>query len=120
VSQLGSQVTNVAMPIAAVSYLHASEFQVGLLGAAQMAAFLLLGLPAGAIVDRLSRRRVMIWANVIRAALLAGIPALWLMGSLSVSGLVVVALLTGACAVFFDVAYMSIVPSLVPRAQLSD
>jgi MFS family permease len=120
VSQFGSQITNVAMPIAAVSYLHASEFEVGLLGAAQMAAFLVLGLPAGAIVDRLSRRRVMIWANVIRALLLAIIPAMWLMGVLSVSGLVAVALLTGACAVFFDVAYMSIVPSLVPRAQLAD
>ncbi|PKQ25221.1 MAG: MFS transporter [Actinobacteria bacterium HGW-Actinobacteria-4] len=120
VSQFGAQITNVAMPIAAVSYLAASEFEVGLLGAAQMAAFLLLGLPAGALVDRLSRRRVMIWANVIRALLIAIIPALWLMGELSVSWLVVLALLTGACAVFFDVAYMSIVPSLVPRAQLAD
>ncbi len=120
VSSFGAMIVHVALPITAVTYLAATEFQVGLLGAAESAAFLFLALPAGAWVDRMSHRRVMIAANVVRAALLGIIPLAWGFGILSVVWLMWVALGVGVCRVFFDVAYMSIVPSLVPKKQLTE
>ncbi len=120
VSSFGAMIVHVALPITAVTYLAATEFQVGVIGAAESAAFLFLALPAGAWVDRVSRRRVMIAANVLRAALLGVIPLAWGLGVLSVGWLMWVALGVGTCRVFFDVAYMSIVPSLVPKKQLTE
>ena len=77
VSSLGAQISYIALSITAVNYLAATEFQVGLLGAVETAAFLFLALPAGAWVDRMSHRRVMIISNIIRAALLTLIPLAW-------------------------------------------
>ncbi|MBV9253721.1 MAG: MFS transporter, partial [Actinobacteria bacterium] len=67
VSQLGSQVSLLAIPLIAISVLKATTLQVGLLSAVEMAPFLLVGLPAGAIVDRLRRRPVLIAGDVGRA-----------------------------------------------------
>ena len=120
VSSFGAMIVHVALPITAVTYLAATEFQVGLLGAAETAAFLFLALPAGAWVDRMSHRRVMIAANLVRASLLGLIPLAWGLGILSIGWLMWVALGVGICRVFFDVAYMSIVPSLVPKKQLTE
>lgn len=74
ISQLGSQVTQLALPLIAVLYLHASTLEVGLVVALESAAFLLVGLPAGAWCDRVRRRPVMIAADLARAALLASLP----------------------------------------------
>ena len=120
VSSFGAMITHVALPITAVTYLAATEFQVGVLGAAESAAFLFLALPAGAWVDRMSHRRVMIAANIARSGLLGLIPLAWALHILSIGWLMWVALGVGVCRVFFDVAYMSIVPSLVPKAQLTE
>lgn len=120
ISSFGAMILHVALPITAVTYLAATEFEVGLLGAAESAAFLFLALPAGAWVDRLSHRRVMIAANLSRAVLLSLIPLAWAMGVLSVAWLMWVALGVGVTRVFFDLAYMSIVPSLVPKSQLTE
>jgi MFS family permease len=114
----GVEIAQVAIPIIAVTYLVATESQVGMLAAAEGIAFLLLALPVGAWVDRVSRRRVMVWANVARALIMATIPMLWFTHVLTVNWLMVGALLISGAAVFFDMAYMSIVPSLVPHAQL--
>ncbi|MGH3304906.1 MAG: MFS transporter [Streptosporangiaceae bacterium] len=113
ISELGSQVTTLALPFAAVLVLHASTLQVGLLTTAGFAAFLLVGLPVGAWVDRLRRRPIMIASDVIRAVALASIPVAYALGVLSLAQLYVVAFITGVASVFFDVAYMSYVPSLV-------
>lgn len=113
ISELGSQVTTLALPLAAVLVLHASTFQVGLLTTAGYAAFLLVGLPAGAWVDRLRRRPVMIAADVLRAVTLASVPVAYGLGGLTLAQLYAVAFLTGAASVFFDVAYMSYLPGLV-------
>ena len=64
----------------AVLLLNASEFQVGVLGAAGVAAFLVVGLPAGAWIDRMRKRHVMIWADAVRAVALAALPLLWWLG----------------------------------------
>ena len=120
VAAIGVEIAQVAIPIIAVTYLVASEFQIGVLGMAEGIAFLLLSLPVGAWVDRVSRRRVMIGANLVRACAMAMVPILWFSGVLDVPQLMAIALTISAAAVFFDTAYMSIVPGLVTREQLND
>ncbi|MET0781491.1 MAG: MFS transporter, partial [Microbacterium sp.] len=75
-SQFGSQIQELAIPVLAVLFLNASEFQVGVLNAAGVAAFLVVGLPAGAWIDRMRKRHVMIWADGVRAVALAALPLL--------------------------------------------
>ncbi|MDR0343622.1 MAG: MFS transporter [Nocardiopsaceae bacterium] len=118
ISQLGTQVTVIALPLIAVKTLAASTFGVGVLVALQYAAFLLLGLPVGAWVDRMRRRPVMIAADVARAVLLATLPLAAAFGVLTIYQLYAVALLHGGCTLFFDVAYQSYLPSLVDRSEL--
>jgi MFS family permease len=118
ISQLGTEVSVLALPLVAVLYLDASTFEVGVLTALQFAPFLLIGLPAGAWCDRVRRRPVMIAGDLIRAALLASIPIAAATGVLSVGQLFGVALLHGIATVFFDVSYQSYLPSLVGRDGL--
>jgi len=119
-SQLGAQLGGLAIPVIAVVLLHASEFEVGLLGAAGTLAFLVVGLPAGALIDRMLKRRVMLRADIVRAVAMAAIPLLWLAGLLEMWQLIVLATITGIARVFFDVAYQSYIPVLVRREQIAD
>jgi MFS family permease len=119
-AQVGSQVTELAIPVLAVLLLHATEFEVGLLNAAGVAAFLVVGLPAGAWIDRMRKRRVMIWADAVRAAALLPLPLLWWAGLLEMWHLYAVALVVGIATVFFDVSYQSIIPSLVRPNQIAE
>lgn len=119
-SQFGSQLGGLAIPVLAIALLHASEFEIGVLSAAGTAAFLVVGLPAGAWIDRMLKRRVMIWADGIRAIAMAAIPALWLANVLAMWQLILVAVVVGVATVFFDVAYQSYVPVLVERNQIAD
>jgi MFS family permease len=111
VSQVGTQVSMLAVPLLAVLTLHASTFQIGALTAAENAAFLLLGLPAGAWVDRLRRRPVLIAGDVVRAALLASLPLAAALRVLTLAQLYTVVVAVGVGTVFFDVAYQSYLPS---------
>jgi MFS family permease len=120
ISQLGSQVTVLAIPLAAIITLHATTFQVGLLTAVEFSPFVIFGLPAGAIVDRLRRRPVLVFCDIGRAVALASIPIAYAFDVLSYAQLLVVVFLTGSMTVFFDVAYQSILPSIVGREQLAD
>lgn len=117
-SHLGSNVGYVALPLLAVTALDASPGQVGVLTALSTAAFLVIGLPAGAWVDRLPVRRVLVIADAARAALLASLPLAWWLGVLSLPQLFAVALLTGTATVFFDVGSQSALPQLVGRDRL--
>ena len=120
VSRFGSQVSLLAIPLIAITMLGATPFEVGALNAAEALPFLLIGLPAGAWVDRLRRRPVLVVADAGRALALASIPVAAALGVLSLTQLYVVALVTGFLTVFFDVAYLSYVPSLVRSDQLAD
>ncbi|WP_285725947.1 MFS transporter [Psychromicrobium xiongbiense] len=120
ISQLGTQLGLLAMPVLAVGLLNASEFDVGLLGAAGTIAFLVVGLPAGAWVDRWRKRRVMIAADAVRAVAMLAIPVLWWSGLLHIWQLYLVALVVGVATVFFDVSYQSVIPFLVERSQVPD
>ncbi|WP_269992909.1 MFS transporter [Arthrobacter sp. B2a2-09] len=118
VSQLGAQLGQLAFPVLAVTLLGASEFEVGALNAASLAAFLLIGLPAGAWVDRWLKRRTMIVADLVRTAAMATVPILWWAGILQIWHLYAVAAVVGAATVFFDVSYQSYVPVLVDALKV--
>ncbi|MEU2668852.1 MFS transporter [Streptomyces sp. NPDC007164] len=116
--QLGDRIIFLALPLVAVVALNADEFQVGLLAAMTTAGSLLVGLPAGAWVDRMRKRSVMISTDLVRALALVTIPVAWWAGLLTIWWLCTVALLHGVLTVFFDVAYVSYLPHLVGRSNL--
>jgi len=118
VSQFGSQVTVLALPLTAIQALRASPGQLGLLNGALYLPFACLTLFAGVWLDRRRRRPVMIGANLIRSVLLCLIPVLYLVRALSMWELYVVAIAVGSCSVFFEISYQSYVPALVDQDQL--
>jgi MFS family permease len=120
VSQFGAQFTELALPVVAVTLLGAGEWEMGLLAAASTAAFLVLGLPAGAWVDRMRKRRVMIAADLVRTLLIATVPLLGLVGVLELWHLIAVAGAVGIATLFFDVSYQSYIPLLVEDRQVGE
>ena len=117
-SQVGFRIGGIAIPLLAVSVLSVSAFDMGLLNAAQTVGTVLVGLPAGAWVDRTRRRRLMIRMDLLRAALLLTLPVAGLLGMLSLGQLLVVAFVVGVTSVFFDIAQLSYLPPLVGRSRL--
>jgi MFS family permease len=93
---------------------------MGVLTALETVAFLVIGLPAGAWVDRWRRKRVLVANDIIRAVALGTLPLAWLFGVLTLWQLFVVATITGTATVFFDVAYQSYLPTLVEKQQIVD
>jgi MFS family permease len=120
VSQFGTAITQLALPLTAILILQAGAFQVGLLTTVQFLPFILVGLPAGVWVDRLRRRPLLIVGDLGRAIVLGSIPLAYELGRLHMVHLYVAAFLVGVLTVFFDVAYMSYLPSLVDRRHLVD
>jgi hypothetical protein len=100
--------------------LNASTFQVGLLSAATTISFLLIALPAGAVVDRMAKRRLMIGCDTARMLIIGSVPAAAAFGLLTLAQLYVVAVAAGVLTVFFDVAYQSYTLTLISRDQLMD
>ena len=117
-AEIGFQVGALATSAIAISLLHASETQIGLLSALQTLAFLLVGLPAGAWADRWRKRRVMIAANLTRITALTSIPLAYILSSLTLVHLMVVATILGLSTVFFDVAYQSYVPLIASKRYI--
>jgi MFS family permease len=120
ISQFGTQISLLAIPLVAVTLLQASPFEVALLGTIEFLPFILFSLPAGAWVDRLRRRPILIAGDVGRAAMLATVPIAYVLGVLTMAQMYVVGFVVGTLTVFFDVAYQSYLPSLVERDQLVD
>ena len=119
-STLGSSVTSVALPIVAVATLDASTFRVALLSAAAWVPWLLVGLPAGAWVDRLPRRPVMLACDLTALLLFLSVPVAAWLGVLTFGHLLAVALGAGTASVFFQTAYQVYLPSLVDGGDLAD
>ncbi|MEV4065133.1 MFS transporter [Nonomuraea dietziae] len=116
-SLLGTQITNLALPLTAIYAFQATDEQVGLLRFLQLAPYLGLALLFGVWVDRVRRRPVMVWANLTRMVLLALIPVLSWLDVLSMAPLLVIACVIGVASVLFDVSWMSFVPTLVKDPQ---
>ena len=119
VSELGSQVSLLAIPLVAVLTLHATTFEVGA-ALVEHRRLLARRPPRRRMVDRLHRRSVMIWADIGRAIAFASVPVAAAFGVLTIGQLYAVALVGGVLTVFFDVAYQSYLPFLVGRANLVD
>ncbi len=109
----------LALPSTAILLLHATAWQLGILEALAYAAFPVLGLVVGVLADRLSRRRIMIAADVVRALALGSIPIAAMRGLLSFPQLAIVALITGIGSVFFEISYQAYLPAVVAKAELS-
>jgi MFS family permease len=120
ISELGSQVSQFAIPWLAAVDLHASPLAFSLLGVLGFLPFILFALPAGVWVDRLRRRQILIVGDSARAVLLALIPILWAAGVLQIWHLLVLEFVIGVFTVFFDVAYQSYLPALIEREHLID
>lgn len=118
VSVFGSEVSELALPLAAVLVLDASPGQVGLLGTARFAPFLMVSAFAGVWLDRHRRRPVMIGADLIRAGLLAAVVVAAFTGTLAMWHLYVTGFAIGTMTVLFDTAYLSYVPSLLSGPRL--
>lgn len=118
IAAAGFQVGVLALQLTAAVSLNATPFEMGLLVAANSAPALVWSLLAGVWVDRLRRRRLLIVADLGRAALLVTIPIAWLGGWLAMPQLLVVAFAVGTLTTMFDIAALAYVPSLVGRERL--
>ena len=119
-SAVGSAVTTVALPLVAVSTLHAGPAMVALLTAATWLPWLLIGLPVGVWVDRWPRRRTLLVADLVSAAVLVVIPVAAWTDVLTVTLLLVAALLAGTAGVFANVAFNAFLPRLVGADDLME
>jgi MFS family permease len=120
VSEMGSAVTQLALPLTAVVILKASTLDVGLLTAAATLAFALIALPAGALVDRRPKRGIMIACDAARLLIIGSVPVAYAAGVLTMAQLYAVAITAGVCTVFFDVSYQSYLPALIEQEHLMD
>jgi MFS family permease len=118
VSELGSSVTYLALPLVAVLVLHASAIEVSLVTAATSVAWLLVGLPAGVWVDRLPRRALLIATDAGRALLMASLPVAWLLHVLTIGHLIGVAFGIGLLGMLFDIGYPAYLPAVLDGRSL--
>jgi MFS family permease len=117
ISSIGTQVSQLAFPLLVLLLTH-SAAQAGFVGALRTLPYLIFSLPAGALIDRWNRKRVMIICNSIRALCLASIPFLFAFGWLSILQIYVVSFLEGTFFVFFDIAELSCLSNVVAPSQL--
>ena len=117
---VGDEGSRIVIPIIAVSMLGAGALEVGIINALSLSAFLVLGVPIGAWVDRLRRRPLMIAADVFRALVVLSVPAAFMTGAMSIGHLLVCVALISVADVVFTTAHGAFVPSVVDRERVSD
>jgi|SRR5579862_2413649 len=120
VSLIGSALTAFALPSLAILTLHASASQVGVLVALETLPFPVLGMLVGVLADRLSRRKIMIVADLVRFVALATIPIAAVFGALRMPQLYAVSLVTGCASAFFGITYQAYLPVVVSSDRLTD
>ena len=117
VSVVGTHVSQLAYPLLMLA-LTKSPAQAGFISASRTLPYLLLGLPAGALVDRWNRKRLMIVCDAGRALALGSIPLALALGRLTLAQLYIVALLEGVLNVFFNLAETAALTRVVTRDQI--
>lgn len=120
ISQFGSEITGLALPLVAIIVLDASTFEVAALAVVDWLPFFALSLPAGVWIDRLPRRPILIAADWGRALALASIPLAYFLDVLTLGQLYAVGLVVGTLTMLFDVSYQSYLPSVVERDSLGE
>jgi MFS family permease len=118
ISQFGTQVSQLAIPLIAAIVLEVTPFEFGLLATIEFLPFILISLPAGVWVDRLPRRPILIIGDIGRGIALLSIPLAFYFNVLTIWQLYAVGFINGCLTVFFDVAYQSYLPALVERDDL--
>jgi MFS family permease len=118
ISAIGSRITRTALPIIAVAALNQPEAMVGVLAAMQLAPGVVLAMLAGGFVDRSHKRRILIAADLIRAALVASLTVAWALGLLSMVHVVIVGAGVGAASALFQITDVAYLPSLIGRRRL--
>jgi MFS family permease len=117
VSTVGTRVTGVAYPLLVLALTH-SPAKAGIVGFAQSLPYMLCFLPAGALVDRWNRKRIMLAADAGRAVALGSVAVVLAVGSLPFAQIVAVAFVEGVLFVFFSLAETAALPQIVPKEQL--
>ena len=117
VSSMGTQVSQLAFPLL-ILFLTRSPALAGLLGALRALPYLIFSLPAGALIDRWDRKRVMMLCDAGRGICMASIPAAYIIGRLTIVQLFLVSLLEGTLFVFFNIAEVACLPRVVTKEQL--
>jgi len=120
ISRLGSVVTRTALPLVALLVLGAGPREMAYLVISSSLGVLLVGLVAGAWVDRLRRRPILVWTDMIRAALLFWVPVAYAIGALRIEQLYAVAFIEACLASLFNSAYPAYVPSLIGTDRVVD
>lgn len=118
VEWLSDSITSLGVPTIAYFTFKAGPLEMGLLTALGNVAYPLLGLFAGVMLDRVRRRPVLIWTNIIQFLALGSIPTAFFLGTLSLYQLFIVTLVMSVTTVFFNIAYTSYLPTLIGREDL--
>lgn len=124
ISTLGTNISLLALPLLVLALTH-SPALAGLLAATRQLPYLLASLPAGALVDRWNRKKVMVFCDIVRWIALGSVPLTYALGHITVLQLLLVALSEGTAYVLFSLAQISALPQLVepvhlPRAYALD
>ncbi|MEV7158829.1 MFS transporter [Streptomyces misionensis] len=118
-AHFGAQLTNFLLPLVAVTALHSSGTEVGLISAVQFVPVVLLSLVAGMVVDRHPPRRTLVITSVVRGAALGFLGLAQATAGLTATHVVVAAAVIGTATVFYEVAYQSTLPKIVPLDSIS-
>lgn len=118
ISLAGTNISQLAFPLLVLA-LTGSPAQAGIVGALRGVPFLLLSLPAGALVDRWNRKMLMICCDAGRAIALGSIPLAYAIGHLNIIQLYLTALIEGTLFTFFNLAETACLPNVVPKEQLA-
>lgn len=116
---IGDDIARSVLPVVAVAVLGAGALETGILNALGMAAFLILGVPAGVLVDRWPRKKLLIGANVVRAAAVLSVPLAFAAGAQNLWHLFAVAAVVSAADVLFTAAHSAVMPTLLAGDQLA-
>jgi predicted MFS family arabinose efflux permease len=120
VSAFGSRITRTALPIIAVTTLGESEAMIGVLGAMQLVPGIALAMVAGGVVDRGHKRRILIAADAIRAALVASLTVAWALHALGIAHVILVGAGVGAATALFQITDVAYLPQLIGRRRLAE
>ncbi|MEU3421880.1 MFS transporter [Streptomyces murinus] len=118
-AHFGAQLTNFLLPLVAVTTLHASGTEVGLISAVQFVPVVVLSLVAGMVVDRHPPRRTLVLTSLVRGAALGLLGLAQAAGGLTATQVVAAAAIIGTATVFYEVAYQSTLPKIVPVDSIS-
>lgn len=120
ISAIGGRITRTALPVIAVGALAASEAESALIGALAWGPGAIIGLVAGGWIDRRSKRALLVWADLLRFALVITVPIAWWLDALTLWHVALVAGGVGAASALFHITDNTYLPELVGKEELVD